>query len=157
MSIIITTYTGVVGEGIILSSNVSENVPLCPGQEVNFICESRGSPTITWSSNEYIDLGSRLQFAAANPVGDRRIGPIDPNTIATLVNVSRNSDGQDVLVSRLRIIVTEEYLTFSITCSLDNRTNDSVSLQLLGKFVSGKCGRGVRRRLHGKEESALQV
>jgi hypothetical protein len=119
----------------IIQSTVPEGEMVCPGQEINFTCVIRGSQTVAWTSDEYIEAdGTRLDFATFNTVGDTRTSPVNPNTIATLIS-NTNETGEDVLESQLRIIVSPQISMFTITCAIDDGNETNISLQLLGEFV----------------------
>ena len=118
-----------------ISSTVTDGEFVCPGQEITFNCETRGSQFVAWTSNEYIESdGTRLDFAQFNTVGQTKTSPINPNTIATLINKT-NETGVDLLVSQLRIIILQQFDTLSVSCSRDNGTERTINLRLLGKFV----------------------
>ena len=118
---------------MIINSTLSEGELPCPGQEVNFTCETRGSRSIAWTSEEYIEQGGNpLILATFNAVGFTRTSPINNHTVATLIN-NTIEDGVPVLVTTLRIIVSSQFITFSVSCSRDNGTKTTVRLQLLGK------------------------
>ena len=99
---------------ITLTSTISAGEIICPGEEILFICETRGSSTIAWTSDEYID--GRLEFSTGVSLNDTRQGFIDPNTIATFVNSTVEGGTTRVLVSQLRIIVSSISSTPSVTC-----------------------------------------
>ncbi|MCG8621744.1 MAG: hypothetical protein MJE68_07065 [Proteobacteria bacterium] len=108
---------------------------VCPGQEINYTCETRGSQTLAWASDEYIEAdGSQLDFATFNTVGDTRTSPVNPNTVATLINKT-NETGKVILESQLRIVVSPQIATFTITCLMDDGNKRNISLQLLGELV----------------------
>ena len=69
----------------------------CPGDEIIFRCETRGSLTIAWRSAEFIGPGGRqLQFANVESSPKSLNGTED--TVATLID-TRDEDGIPVLVS----------------------------------------------------------
>ena len=109
--------TGITQRIISPQLHVSELQNVCPGEEVTFTCETRGSPVITWSSDEYIGIrGTQLQFTIIDSVGTTRTSDhVNPNTVATLINVT-NENGDDVLVSQLRIVALSGFLTSSVAC-----------------------------------------
>ena len=83
---------------------------------MTFTCETRGSPILAWTSNEYIERGgTQLEFATFNDVGDTRISPVNPNTIATLI-AKFYENGIGVLRSTLRIRALSEFLNSSVNC-----------------------------------------
>lgn len=104
---------------------------LCPGEEVNITCETRGSPIIAWTSDVYIETGgTQLEFASFSSIGDTSVSPVNPNTIAILVN-NTIEGGMQVLVSQLRIIVSDD--SGIIRCiNVGGGTSTAVSIQTLG-------------------------
>ena len=55
---------------IIISPQLSELQNLCPGEEVTFTCETRGSSVLAWSSDEYIGSSdTRLEIIIFDNVG----------------------------------------------------------------------------------------
>ena len=77
--------------------------PACPGEEITFTCETVGSPSIGWTSDEYIERdGNPLEFAQFDNVENMQHSPVNPETVVTLIN--KNIDG-GILKSQLRIVV----------------------------------------------------
>ena len=63
ISVCITMFTAVMTQRVILTSPQPEDLQnLCPGEEVNIICEIWGSHVIAWSSVEYIGQGNRFEL-----------------------------------------------------------------------------------------------
>ena len=66
MTVTILIYVVTITAGYtqrIISPQPSELQNLCPGEEVNITCETRGSPILAWTSDEYIEQsGSYLEF-----------------------------------------------------------------------------------------------
>jgi hypothetical protein len=86
------------------------------------------SPTIAFASVDYIDVGSQLEFAAFNRPGDTSTSPINPNTVAALVENSINADRRQILISELRLRVSPQYPTFSISCFHANGTGITITI-----------------------------
>ena len=103
---------------------------LCPGEEINITCETRGSPIIAWTSDEYIERGgTQLQLAIFNNVGETRTSPINGNTVATLIS-NTIEGGVMVLQSQLRIIASADA---TVTCiNVAAEKSSTISIQLLG-------------------------
>lgn len=119
----------------IISSSQFDGRPLCPGQVVNLTCVTRGSPTIAWSSDQYIDEGGNsLEFGPRNSVGNTLNSPINPNTTVTFIDRSV-IDGVEVLESQLRIIITPEFPSASVSCVVLNGSEDIVRFQVLGMYI----------------------
>ena len=112
---------------------------LCPGEEINITCETRGSTIIAWTSNEYIEQGgTQLEFATFNTVGEVRISPVNPNTVATLINKTTEG-GRQVLRSQLHIIASADSI---VTCiNVGGGTTNAISIRLLGKQQSRIYGK----------------
>ena len=127
---------GVLVSALTLSSTVSARQHVCPGQEVNFTCSTEDSPTIAFASVEYIDIGSQLEFAIFNSPGEMRISPINPETVATLVENSINEDRrQIILVSVLRLIILPQFPMFTISCFHANGTGITTTLSVQGELM----------------------
>jgi hypothetical protein len=103
---------------------------LCPGEEVLITCETRGSEIIAWTSEEYIERGgTQLEFATFNNVGDIRISPVNPNTVANLTKNNIDNDVQ-VLWSQLHIRASVDS---TVTCiQVGNGMSTSIRIQILG-------------------------
>ena len=113
----------------LLTSSIPDDNLVCPGEPVTFTCVTKGSSTIAWRSEEYIEVGgTQLQFAVFNNVGDTRTSIVNPNTVATLIN--KTNEG--VLVSELRIIVQSNIPMSTVTCVTDSGAMNITSFQLTG-------------------------
>ena len=106
----------------------------CPGDEIIFICETRGSSIIAWGSDEYIGPGgAQLQFAEVSSASDVRRGI--GNTIATLTD-NRIESGVRVLTSTLRVIASSMYPNPSVTCiHIDDETSRTANFNVIGKLI----------------------
>ena len=118
-----------------ITSSDLRNGSVCPGM-VFFICETRGSFAIAWTSDEYIGSGNtQLIFAAgASVVGEtRRSGGIN----GTVANLTHNAveNGVTVLVSTLTITVAQNSPGGSVTCMhVGDGTTDTVDFEVIGKI-----------------------
>ena len=111
----------------ILTSTQPVGQPACLGQEINLTCVTTVSPSIGWTSDEYIEQGGNpLEFGLFDNVGNTQHSPVNTETVAILIN--KNTDDQ-VLESQLRIIVLSTYPTFSVSCG----SKRTISFQVLGK------------------------
>ena len=126
---------GMLVSALTINSTVPAGEHVCPEQDITFTCETRGSPTIAWASFDYIDVGSQLEFAVFNHLGDKRISPINPNTVATLVGSSINDDGEQILVSELHLMASSQFPTFSISCIHGNGTESTITIFVQGEFI----------------------
>ena len=97
----------------ILTTTLSSDRQVCPGEEVIFTCVVQG-PHLSWSSDEYIGRdGERLEFGTINKPNETSNYS---STVATLLSkIERN--GVTEIVSRLEIIASEEYSNSSVTCN----------------------------------------
>jgi hypothetical protein len=104
----------------------------CPDDEITFLCETKGSSTISWSSNEYIGQGgAQLQFAAIEVINTKhRIG----NTTATFTD-KRTEDGVQVLQSTLRVTATSMYPNPSVTCIHGNEGRRSANFSVIDIYI----------------------
>ena len=113
----------------IISPQPGELQTLCPGEEVNIVCETRGSSSIAWASNVYIEQGGNYLISARiDSIGETQISTLNPNTIATLINNAIENE-VTVLVSQLHIIASIDSF---VTCIQDNGAEQTISIQLLG-------------------------
>ena len=129
---------GMLAFALTITSSVPIGGHVCPGQEITFTCVTQGSPTIAWASSEYIDRGSYIEFAVFNRPGDVGISPINPNTIATLVD-NKIEDGAQILRSVLHIIASAKFSIFSISCFHGNGTGDTITLFLQSELIILCC------------------
>lgn len=117
----------------IISTQPNELHNLCPGQEVTITCETRGSETIAWSSDEYIGRAAHLEFSSSEIVGVTKRA-WSSNIVATLAN-NTNENGVTVLVSQLHIIALPGALTSSVTCiHIANGITITITVHVLGMF-----------------------
>ena len=130
--IVLIVTTGITQR--IISPQLSELQNLCPGDEVTFTCETRGSPVIAWSSDEYIGSNVQFEFFIVESVGTTHTSPANPNTVVTLINVT-TENGVAILVSQLHIIVLSGFLTSSVTCiHLSLGQTNTIVFHVLGMF-----------------------
>ena len=132
----ILTFSAVTTQKYI-SSQPDEFHNLCPGEEVNIICEIRGSPILAWSSNEYIGGGGiRFEFLIIDSVGATITSHVNPNTVTVATLINRTiENGVVILVSQLHIIALSGVLTSSVTCiNPSNGTMDTIMIHVLGMF-----------------------
>ena len=110
--------------------------PLCPEEVVIFTCETRGSPIIAWTSDQYIEVGgTQLEFGAIASVGDTVPSPVYSDTVATLT-VNGMIDGEQVLESTLRIVTSSLFPTSSVTCiHIGTGRMNTTMLEVLGMYV----------------------
>ena len=122
----------VLSENVTITSTISDENLVCPGEQVNFTCVTRGSDIIAWTSMEYIDPGGARAEFPAFPVGTtQRFGQ---NTVATLVSADF-VNGSRVLISRLMITVSADFLNPSVTClHVGLLINDTVFFRVPGEF-----------------------
>ena len=61
---------GTNGQRVLITSVVPNQSQFCPREEVTITCVTRGSPTLNWRSNEYIEaVGNSLTLASFNEPG----------------------------------------------------------------------------------------
>ena len=99
---------------VLLTSSVVADRPVCPGEEITFICEVQ-SPIIAWASEEFIGQGgAQLVFSSFDSPGVVLQSRVHPSTFAKLVEVVSN-DINHRLVSELHI-VTSLPQSASVSC-----------------------------------------
>ena len=119
----------------VITKNLTDDQPVCPGQAISFTCVTRGSPTIAWISDEYIERrGPGLQFNKFSRLNITESSPVNPKTVAFLVNKTVEG-GLDVLASQLRIVVVSKFSTASVTCVHGNGSRRVESFQVLGMYT----------------------
>ena len=104
------------------------SINVCPGDEINIICEIEGSPILGWSSDQYIGTGGvQLEFTTSDSAGFQRRSAVNPNTVATLTSADSI---RRILTSTLHtIIVPSDVLNSSIAC--DHRNNGTATVLTL--------------------------
>ena len=96
------------------------------GDVVTFICVTKGSVSIVWFSDQYID--GHVEFAAVDDGVPRQI---NPNVVATLVS-AEVVNGTQILTSQLMITVTSDYANPLVTClHVSDMTNVTASFEVL--------------------------
>ena len=120
---------------ITLTRNVQSKV--CSGEELTFTCVTRGSLILAWSSDEYIGgLGVQLEFTMSDTPGFLRASDDNPRTLATLISTVTDSTMRNIMVSTLRIIVSDNTSYPSVTC--EHRTSgrkETLTFQYLGMYL----------------------
>ena len=117
-----------------VSSTLINGTIACPG-EIVFTCETRGSPIIAWSSEEYVAPGNvQLAFAGqVNEVGDTRNSTSIQGTVATLTNNMLDENGTRILVSILRIVATTDSPMASVNCiHIGDNSINTTSFKVIG-------------------------
>ena len=110
---------------------------VCPGDEITFVCETRGSSTIAWSSEEYIGPGNaQMQFSAIEdpslPCAMCKKDGIG-DTIATFI-ANKLEDGVRVLQSTLRVTATS---MSSVRCIHGDESSRTINFSVIGKSANG--------------------
>ena len=100
-----------------INSTLRQGLYACPGDEVNFTCETRDSQVLAWSSDVYIGENQQIEFLSIDREGTTRPSLTDPNTIGILMSVYDREDTR-VMVSNLLITVLKNINQegHSITC-----------------------------------------
>ena len=105
-----------------------------PGQLLTFTCETTGSRTIAWSSEEYVGRGGfQLSFLSIEMVGEMKRSTDGANfenlTMVDPVNL--------VLESQLHINVLSTFSMFTVTCYNNaHAVNESITVNLSrGKII----------------------
>ena len=111
-----------------VTAGLIEGQYACPGMEIIFSCETRGSTAIAWSSDVYVGLGgAQLVFGVSlNSEGSISTSRDNSDTMATLIFVDRQAL---ILESTLRIIATSNSL---ITCThTTENINHTINFKVL--------------------------
>ena len=121
---------------ITTSPSPEELKDLCPGNVLTFTCETRDSPIIAWTSDDYIEArGTQLEFGRIASVGDTLLSPVNPNTSATLTE-NGVIDGVAILESQLRITLSPEYPSSNVACiHVGNGIRREIRFNLLGRYT----------------------
>ena len=129
------TFTAVFGttnpnKNVILNSTLLFEEYIYYDSEVKFICVTRGSASIAWRSVEYIGAteDDRVEFASSDVESPRVI-----NFNVEAILVSAKNDGETlILTSELKINVSSDYRTPSVTCiHVDDLSNETLSFKVL--------------------------
>ena len=114
-----------------LSGTISDGEAVCPGNTITFTCETTGSGTLAWASDEYIGQGTQFEFSAIDNLDVTHESTIS-NTIATFIS-KMSVGGIPVLVSRLRVTVLDTVQNPSIACiHVTDDTRNVTRFQLHG-------------------------
>ena len=100
-----------------VNNTLRERLTTCPGDRLNFICETRDSDILAWSSDEYIGQSNLLEFLAIDDRGTSK--SVYPNTTAILINTTHEHTGVLVIKCRLSITVLpsiDHQAGHSVTC-----------------------------------------
>ena len=130
----LTAVVPVTGPRLELTSDQSINDDaVYHEQVVIFTCITRGSPTLAWSSNDYIGSGLLVEFLSINDQGETR--SYNNGTIATLT-YKRVDGSVFVLESTLRIQASRMYPTSTVSChNVGQDSRDDITFHVLGKKI----------------------
>ena len=91
-------------------------------------CETRGSQTVGWASDEYIGQGDiQLKFGNFSPIGKTLVSPLHPSTTAILAESGLEGDVY-VLISILSIVASTDSTVACIDEDAGISSNTSVRL-----------------------------
>ena len=121
-----------------LNSTLRPGLYACPGDILDFVCKTRDSPILTWSSDEYIGVdGESIEFLNIEPSGTVKLGS-NQRSVAMLNNASTES-GISIMLSTLKIVVLPSLnqRSHSITCTnVGIGTKNITAFQLAGMFTN---------------------
>ena len=105
---------------------------VCPGRVV-FVCETRNSTGIAWSSEKYIKIPSVLEFRAERHNVGQTMKSGD--TVANFTqNYTENVTKVQVLVSTLNISVLSNSSDATVTCRRTSDNNETdIDFEVIGK------------------------
>ena len=118
---------------VTMTTSLEVGKSACPGEIIIFNCIVNGSQTLFWSS-EYIGTGGiQLEFSTANRIGERQNSSVNPDTFATLINVTDNGRNS-LLQSELHIMSNQ---SSTVSCLTTNAGSEqSIAFIVLG---DGMC------------------
>ena len=115
----------------LLTSNLNDGNIAYDGQTVTFRCVIRSivaGTILTWISEDYIGpskSGNVLEFSSFHRPETTDPSPVNPDTVATLVNTSSDANGVVKIVSELRIRVSMLFQTSNVSCRVNGRSSAS--------------------------------
>ena len=117
---------------ISLISSLNDQHEVRRGENVTFLCSTRGSEVLNWTSYEYI--GGHIQFSENQMIGTL----INPNnyTSAQVTDMYDDRNGRRVIESQLSIIVQRNIRYFSVMCHDDSGQALTLDFQLSGKLLN---------------------
>ena len=109
----------------------SEGEVVSSGEIKEFNCTTIGSSIMAWYSEEYIGVND-LQILSHNRAATVVSSVNNPSTIATRLS-STVENGLPVIVSQLRIVVSSQYQTASVTCrNIATGISRTIEIQISG-------------------------
>ena len=116
-------------------TSTSNGNPVYREQVVTFTCVTRGSPTLAWSSDDYIGEGALVELLSIDTQGTARASTYNNNTIATLT--CNNGDDQTfVLESTLHILVLPVHSTSTVSChNVGQNLREDIMFRVFGKKI----------------------
>lgn len=119
---------------IMLTSSLVNNAKVCPGDEIIFTCETRGSSILAWSSAQYIGGGGvQFEFTTDDTPGLVEQSRINADVIATLTSTDAQSQ---TISSTLRIVASSDVSAPSVTClHRTDQINKTSRFQYLGMMT----------------------
>ena len=124
--------------------NVSCGNPIvCPTDVRTFTCETQGSNTLAWESEEYIGAaGFQLLFSLVSQLGDTLESVINPNVSARLI-MNYETNEVRVLRSELNVVVSPDILDdihHLVKCiNIDLATENNFTLKLAFDGMTLSC------------------
>ena len=104
---------------------------VCPGNTILFTCTITGSSILAWSSEDYIGLGSQLQFRSIDDIGDVKNSTSNPETTAVLTAIDTRMP--IILTSILHIIPISTSPNISVSCINAGGGTNTLIIPLAGK------------------------
>lgn len=120
-----------------MNCNLRQGLYACPGDRLNFTCETRDSQVLAWSSDEYIGQNQQIEFLSFETEGTVRHSSVDPSIVAMLTNVSQQN-GTMMIKCNLSITVLESisHQKHSIACiNVGIGTQDVTTFYLAGTYT----------------------
>ena len=129
---LLNMHTSTIIIAVILNSTLNAEHVTYPQDIIIFTCTTRGSPILEWFSEEYIGTGGdRLQILSES---DRNTSSINPDAVATRISVTLEN-GIVVIVSELKILVSMQYPTATISCSNGSCQKINITFQTVGESI----------------------
>ena len=111
----------------VLTSSVEQ---VCPGNTIHFTCTTTGSSTLAWSSEDYIGLGSQLQFRSIDDNGAIENSTSYPETTATLTAIDT---GMPIILTSTLHIIPRSTPYISVSCINAGGGTSTLTIPLAGK------------------------
>ena len=133
-------YTPVLVDVLEFYNSLPDGQYACEKEDVNFTCVACLNGTLSWSSDDYIDVqerGTTFEFTSINTIGHRINSTFNPEEIYAVLTRVNQSGNTPCLQSTFHVRVSERELSEnqSVVCSTTDNLRQEAVIQTLGNLI----------------------